>query len=50
MFDIFGHFNVQNGGFQTAKSNSRAGALQMQQTNMRKKPHPKNENWVYKVK
>jgi len=26
-FDVFGHFNAQNGGFQTAKSNSTAVAL-----------------------
>ncbi len=31
MFDVFGHFNVQNGGSLTAKSNSRADALQMRQ-------------------
>jgi hypothetical protein len=31
MFDGLGHFNALNGGFQTAKSNSRADALQMRQ-------------------
>ena len=43
MFDVFGHFNVQNGGFLTAKSNPGAVAFAMQRPS-RLICHPKSEN------
>ena len=49
MFDVFGLFMPKMAAFWLTNQTRRADALQMRQTNMRK-PHPKNENGVYKEK